>query len=136
MMTDAATPETATASQDPTLAGAARAIEQLEERRRRSEEGEEGNAGTATGKDNVGDDAASAAESEHAAGEGEDSPSPDEPRYRVKVDGEEAEVPLRELVQGYQRGADYTRKTMRLADERREVEQLRAQVDDELAAAT
>jgi hypothetical protein len=136
MMTDAATPETATASQDPTLAGAARAIEQLEERRRRSAESDGDDAGAAAGEEDTGDEDAGIPESEESDSGGEDGPQPDEPRYRVKVDGEEAEVPLRELVQGYQRGADYTRKTMRLADERREVEQLRAEVEGELAAAT
>ena len=134
-MTDAATPETATVSQDPTLAGAARAIEQLEERRRRSTEGEGGDSDATTSEEGAADDVDSAVAPEGADGEGEDNASPDEPHYRVKVDGEEAEVPLRELVRGYQRGADYTRKTMRLADERREVEQLRGQTEDELAAA-
>lgn len=49
--------------------------------------------------------------------------SPEEPqRYRVKVDGEEAEVSLDELLNGYQRDADYRRKTQTLADERRQIE--------------
>ncbi len=146
MMTDAATPGTATASEDPTLAGAARAIERLEDRRRRSA----ADKSTVDGGDSGGreygsetqamaaadDESAEAAEdAETNEGDPDDGAPADEPRYRVKVDGEEAEVPLRELVQGYQRGADYTRKTMRLADERREVEELRAQVEDEYAAA-
>lgn len=41
---------------------------------------------------------------------------------RVTVDGEEIEVPLKEAVSGYQRQADYTRKTQQLADERRGVQ--------------
>jgi hypothetical protein len=45
----------------------------------------------------------------------------EEPRYKVKIDGKEEEVPLSELVAGYQRQADYTRKTQRLAEERRRV---------------
>jgi hypothetical protein len=133
-MTDAATPATATASQDSTLASAARAIGQLEERRRRSEK--EVAADAPADRATEGEWSDSASELEDAHDEAEDQSQPDEPRYRVKVDGEEAEVPLRELVQGYQRGADYTRKTMRLADERREVEELRAEVEEELAAAT
>ncbi|MFN0193696.1 MAG: hypothetical protein ACKVP5_17265 [Aestuariivirga sp.] len=146
MMTDAATPGTATASEDPTLAAAARAIERFEDRRRRSADDESivggGDGGgreygsvaqaTVTADDEL---AEAAEDAESSEGESDDNASPDEPRYRVKVDGEEAEVPLRELVQGYQRGADYTRKTMRLADERREVEELRALVEDELVAA-
>lgn len=42
-------------------------------------------------------------------------------RYvRVPVDGEEQSVPLREALQGYQRQADYTRKTQEVARQREE----------------
>lgn len=41
---------------------------------------------------------------------------------KVVVDGEELEVPLKEAVSGYQRQADYTRKTQQLAEERRSVQ--------------
>lgn len=41
---------------------------------------------------------------------------------KVVVDGEELEVPLKEAVSGYQRQADYTRKTQQLAEERRGVQ--------------
>lgn len=37
---------------------------------------------------------------------------------RVKVDGEELDVPFNEALQGYQRQADYTRKTQELASQR------------------
>src|SRR5215831_9393645 len=47
------------------------------------------------------------------------APPSDEPRHTVKVDGNEYEVPLSELVAGYQRNEDYTRKTQALADQRR-----------------
>ena len=44
-------------------------------------------------------------------------------RYvRVKVDGEELEVPLNEALQGYSRTADYTRKTQELATQRQQNE--------------
>ena len=44
-------------------------------------------------------------------------------RYvRVKVDGEELEVPLKEALQGYSRTADYTRKTQDLAAQREQSE--------------
>ena len=44
-------------------------------------------------------------------------------RYvRVRVDGEEMEVPLREALQGYSRTADYTRKTQELASQRQQAE--------------
>lgn len=39
-----------------------------------------------------------------------------EPTYKVKVNGEELEVPLPELLKGYSREQDYTRKTMALAE--------------------
>lgn len=41
---------------------------------------------------------------------------------KVTVDGEELEVPLKEAVSGYQRQADYTRKTQQLAEERKNVQ--------------
>ncbi len=40
----------------------------------------------------------------------------------VKIDGKETQIPLSELVNGYQRSADYTRKTQALAQQRREQE--------------
>jgi hypothetical protein len=41
---------------------------------------------------------------------------------KVKVDGEEISVPLNEALQGYQRQADYTKKTQELAVQRQEAE--------------
>ena len=41
---------------------------------------------------------------------------------RVTVDGDELDVPLKEAIGGYQRQADYTRKTQELAEQRREVQ--------------
>ena len=43
--------------------------------------------------------------------------------YIVKVDGQEIQVPLEELLNGYQRQADYSRKTQALADERRHLQE-------------
>ena len=51
---------------------------------------------------------------------------PVEGAYTVKVDGEEQQVSLEELQDGYQRQADYTRKTQELADERRRLQQAEA----------
>lgn len=45
-----------------------------------------------------------------------------EPKYKVKVDGEEFEVTLDELRNGYSRDADYRRKTQALAEQRKAVE--------------
>jgi len=58
--------------------------------------------------------------------EGEDEESEEEvqrdEKFVVKVDGKEIEVPKEELIRGYQREADYTRKTQKLAEERKLVE--------------
>ena len=40
-------------------------------------------------------------------------------KFTVKVDGKELEVTQDELIRGYQREADYTRKTQKLAEERK-----------------
>jgi hypothetical protein len=44
------------------------------------------------------------------------------PSYTVKIDGEEVEVNLDELRNGYQRQADYTRKSQSLAEQRKAYE--------------
>jgi hypothetical protein len=41
------------------------------------------------------------------------------PVYTIKVNGQEIEVPLNELINGYSRTADYTRKTQELAEARK-----------------
>ena len=43
-------------------------------------------------------------------------------RFKVKAAGEEKEVTLEELMQGYQLGADYTKKTQELAENRKAIE--------------
>jgi hypothetical protein len=63
---------------------------------------------------------------EEEATEQEDAP---EPTYKVKVNGEEVDVPLSELTKGYSREQDYTKKTMALAEER---QALRSQFASEL----
>ena len=54
-------------------------------------------------------------------GKAEEQPA-DEPRYKVKVNGQELEVPVSELVKGYQLQSDYTKKTQAVAEERKAVE--------------
>lgn len=51
------------------------------------------------------------------------SPS-DSPSYTVKIDGQEVSVTLDELMKGYQRQSDYTRKTQALAAERSQMQDL------------
>jgi len=47
---------------------------------------------------------------------------PDQRFVRVKIDGEDVEVPFSELQRGYSREADYTRKAQSVAEMRREAE--------------
>ncbi len=74
------------------------------------------------------------AEEDYDEYDSDDSDSNDEevqetPRYRVKVDGQETEVQLDELIRGYQREADYTKKTQTLAEQRKAVEAEKAAVE-------
>ena len=67
-------------------------------------------------------------------GQPEEEPAKEEPeekRYRVKVDGQEIEVSESELLQGYQRDADYRNKTKAVAEERRQIEATKSQVVQE-----
>lgn len=68
-------------------------------------------------------DGESDAESEATEGEedADEAPQPGQ-TFRVKVDGEEVEVPLDELLKGYSRTADYTRKTQAIAEARKQAD--------------
>jgi hypothetical protein len=61
--------------------------------------------------------------------EGDEASEPT-PTYRVKVDKEEIEVPLDELLKGYSRTADYTKKTQELAETRKAVESERQRIQE------
>ena len=50
------------------------------------------------------------------------------PKYRVKANGEELEVSLDELLNGYSRTADYQKKTQSLAEQRKAVEVERGKI--------
>jgi hypothetical protein len=52
------------------------------------------------------------------------------PRYRVRVDNEEVEVTLDELMKGYSRTSDYTKKTQTLAEQRKAVEADRGRIEE------
>ena len=52
--------------------------------------------------------------------------------YTVRVNGEEIEVTEDELVKGYSRQADYTKKTQELSEQRRNIEQLESQYNSQL----
>ena len=60
------------------------------------------------------------------AGQAKEAPAEDDPEYEITVDGKPLKVKLSELKQGYQRQADYTRKTQALAEERRQVDAMMA----------
>jgi hypothetical protein len=53
----------------------------------------------------------------------------EKPRYKVKASGEEIEVTLDDLIKGYQREADYTKKTQTLAEQRKQVESERQVIE-------
>lgn len=64
------------------------------------------------------------------AGEYEEPEEEPTPTYRVKVGKEEVEVPLDELLKGYSRTADYTKKTQEVAEARKMVEAERQKIEE------
>jgi hypothetical protein len=79
--------------------------------------------------DESGEEEVVADESMEAQDEGDEEVEYDEEelqeepqRFTVKAAGEEKEVTLDELMQGYQLGADYTKKTQEVAEQRKAVE--------------
>jgi len=73
-----------------------------------------------------------AEESDASAEEAEyqDEVTEEAPKYRVKANGEELEVSLDELLNGYSRTADYQKKTQSLAEQRKVVEAERGKIDE------
>ena len=62
-------------------------------------------------------------EHKNDAGQGTDQPTEtNEPEYEVVVDGQKVKVKQSELLAGYQRQADYTKKTQELAEQRRQAD--------------
>lgn len=71
------------------------------------------------------DEATTVAETETGNAESTDETAADQPvvrTFKVKVDGEEIEVPEDEVLKGYSRTADYTRKTQKLSEEKKQLE--------------
>ena len=64
------------------------------------------------------DEMATSDEAEETSESSDIQENSEEPYYSVTVDGTDLSVNLEELIQGYQRNADYTRKTQELAQER------------------
>jgi len=54
--------------------------------------------------------------------------------YTIKLDGEEIEVTREELLQGYQRQSDYTKKTQGISEERKAIEEERSNLSTEMQA--
>jgi len=50
-------------------------------------------------------------------------------KFTVKVDGQEVEVTQEELINGYSRQQDYTRKTQELSQQRKTIEQQQAELE-------
>lgn len=78
-------------------------------------------------EDAEGDEPEASEDAEDGADDSEEET--EEPRYTVKVNGEEYEVNLSELRDGYQRQADYTRKSSEVADEKRQLQQHAEQIE-------
>jgi len=63
--------------------------------------------------------------------EAEELETPD--LYTVKVNGEEIQVTLDELLSGYSRQSDYTRKSQEIAERRKAIEQMESEISAERA---
>ena len=73
-------------------------------------------------------------EAEEAEEESEETEGEEEEElYAVTVNGEEVAVSLDELLSGYSRQSDYTRKTQEIAGDRKEMETLQQQYNSEIA---
>lgn len=75
------------------------------------------------GEDDEGDEDEADEDAEDEEDDDSDEEPDEEPTFKVKVDGEEVEVSQSELLAGYSRQADYTRKAQALAKERKEFSQ-------------
>jgi hypothetical protein len=65
--------------------------------------------------------------------ESEETDGEEEELYAVTVNGEEVAVSLDELLSGYSRQSDYTRKTQEIAGERKGMEELQQQYNSQVA---
>lgn len=118
-MTDAATPSGAPAGEDAILAAL-----DAEDQADSGADPVDRRATTAADDDAV--DSEPGDETE--ATEPDQEPEATEPTYRVKVRGQEREVPLSELLNGYSRTEDYKAKTAEVAEQRRVAERQIAEV--------
>ena len=78
--------------------------------------------------DDIEDDDADEGEDDYYDDEDDEVVEEPQQTYKVKIDGEEVEVDLDELRNGYQRQQSFTRKSMELANQRKAFEQEAAEV--------
>ena len=57
--------------------------------------------------------------------------TPEPERYTVKIDGQDQDVTLDDLKNSYLRQSDYTKKTQNLAEQRRQIENINATIQQE-----
>lgn len=65
--------------------------------------------------------------------EDDDTTEPQDQLVTVVIDGKEQQIPLKEAIAGYQRQADYSRKTMAVSELRKQVEAEANQIQQERA---
>ena len=72
-------------------------------------------------------------ESEEESEESDEGEDEEPELYAVTVNGEEREVTFDELLKGYSRQSDYTKKTQELSNDRKQFESLEKQYNDEIS---
>ena len=100
----------------------AQAQPQVEENEQVEMEAEQSEEAEASSEDYTDE---SAEETEYQEEESQETPT-----YKVKVDNEEVEVTLDELLQGYSRTKDYTKKTQALAETRKAIEAEKSKIEE------
>lgn len=116
--------ETGTGTPPGTYTSPVDAFEQMlaaEEGETEQQEGETQDEGEEVDQDLDGESGQETTEDTDGDEDAEEAPQRSQ-TFRVKVDGEEVEVPLEELLKGYSRTADYTRKTQAISQIRKEAE--------------
>ena len=113
--------EEQTASEETKTAVDEEAVEETKEAENAEEETPEEGQVEAEAEEEV------SAESEESEEEEYDVVAEEDLKYTIKVDGKDYEVGIDELKSGYQRQADYTRKSQALAQQRKETENIQSE---------
>jgi cytochrome oxidase Cu insertion factor (SCO1/SenC/PrrC family) len=80
----------------------------------------------------VSEDESESEEDEEESETEESDEDEEDPVYAIKVDGEDIEVSLDELLKGYSRNSSFTRKSQALAEDRKQIETLQTQYTQEM----